>query len=315
MREYFTILQIPEYAVLNQKGDCGVQALLFITRCRCAGIPARWQSGLFVTPYSQGCHDWAQFYIAPYGWLFADPSFGGSGYRSGNLEKQEHYFGNLDPWRMVANSEFKKALILPRCNFAPIHTIIRRVRRNMTATVCSGTNWKPVGSCWRCGAIPDFTPLSNVSYCCKERMTVKHGGNTGHRHRRFYNKNCSSSGQEAAACSLQVETPDQITSLYGAVGKLLYENSLPLEQISEIVLTGVGSTHIREDIYGIPPIRWMSSLCYWMRRPYALWSQRSHCSQYGNWYCFLSGQNAAATGIWAEAASAVGLLQGFPASY
>ena len=51
---------------------------------------------------------------------------------------------------------------------------------------------------------------------------------------------------------LQVETPDQITSLYGAVGKLLYENSLPLEQISEIVLTGVGSTHIREDIYGIP---------------------------------------------------------------
>lgn len=52
--------------------------------------------------------------------------------------------------------------------------------------------------------------------------------------------------------SLQVETPDQITSLYGAVGKLLYENSLPLEQISEIVLTGVGSTHIREDIYGIP---------------------------------------------------------------
>lgn len=52
--------------------------------------------------------------------------------------------------------------------------------------------------------------------------------------------------------SLQVGTPDQITSLYGAVGKLLYENNLPLEQISEIVLTGVGSTHIREDIYGIP---------------------------------------------------------------
>ena len=26
MREYFTITQIPEYAGLNQKGDCGVQA-------------------------------------------------------------------------------------------------------------------------------------------------------------------------------------------------------------------------------------------------------------------------------------------------
>ena len=31
-----------------------VQALLFITLCRCAGIPARWQSGLFVTPDDTG---------------------------------------------------------------------------------------------------------------------------------------------------------------------------------------------------------------------------------------------------------------------
>ena len=97
MREYFTITQIPEYAALNQKGDCGVQALLFITLCRCAGIPARWQSGLYVTPYEARSHDWAQFYIAPYGWLFADPSFGGSAYRAGSQLLHQHYFGNLDP--------------------------------------------------------------------------------------------------------------------------------------------------------------------------------------------------------------------------
>lgn len=107
MREYFAITQIPEYAGLNQKGDCGVQALLFITLCRCAGIPARWQSGLYVTPYYQGCHDWAQFYIAPYGWLFADCSFGGSAYRAGNYLRHQHYFGNLDPYRMAANSQFQ----------------------------------------------------------------------------------------------------------------------------------------------------------------------------------------------------------------
>lgn len=107
MREYFTLTQIPEYAALGGKGDCGVQALLFITLCRCAGIPAKWQSGLFVTPYSQGCHDWAQFYIAPYGWLFADPSFGGSGFRSGNALRHDHYFGNLDPFRMAANTCFQ----------------------------------------------------------------------------------------------------------------------------------------------------------------------------------------------------------------
>lgn len=115
MREYMAIEQIPEYAALNLKGDCGVQALLFITLCRLAGIPARWQSGLFVTPYSQGSHDWAQFYIAPYGWLFADPSFGGSGYRAHFEELHQHYFGNLDPFRMAANSEFQRELS-PRKN-------------------------------------------------------------------------------------------------------------------------------------------------------------------------------------------------------
>ena len=107
MREYATLTQIPEYAGLGLKGDCGVQALLFITLCRCAGIPARWQSGLYVTPYDVGCHDWAIFYVAPYGWLFADPSFGGSAYRSGNKLGHDHYFGSLDPFRMAANSQFQ----------------------------------------------------------------------------------------------------------------------------------------------------------------------------------------------------------------
>lgn len=107
MREYLTIENIPEYAATNLKGDCGVQALLFITLCRCAKIPAKWQSGLYVTPYFVGNHDWAQFYIAPYGWLFADCSFGGSAYRSGAKERWNFYFGNLDPFRMPANSEFQ----------------------------------------------------------------------------------------------------------------------------------------------------------------------------------------------------------------
>ena len=95
-----------------------VQALLFITLCRCAGIPARWQSGLFVTPDDTGCHDWAQFYIAPYGWLFADPSFGGSAHRMGDSERNDFYFGNLDPFRMAANSELQ-------ANFDPPKTQLR----------------------------------------------------------------------------------------------------------------------------------------------------------------------------------------------
>lgn len=107
MREYLTIENIPEYAALNLKGDCGVQALLFITLCRIAKIPARWQSGLYVTPNSIGNHDWAQFYIEPYGWLFADLSFGGSAFRKGNTKRWDFYFGNIDPFRMIANSKFQ----------------------------------------------------------------------------------------------------------------------------------------------------------------------------------------------------------------
>jgi len=61
MREYFTISNISEYAATNLKGDCGVQAILFITLCRIAGIPAKWQSGLYVSTHYTGCHDWAQF--------------------------------------------------------------------------------------------------------------------------------------------------------------------------------------------------------------------------------------------------------------
>lgn len=107
VREYLTIENIPNYAATGLKGDCGIQALLFITLCRCAGIPAKWQSGAYVNPVTIGNHDWAMFYIAPYGWLHCDCSFGGSAYRSGAQNRWNFYFGNLEPFRMSANSEFQ----------------------------------------------------------------------------------------------------------------------------------------------------------------------------------------------------------------
>jgi len=107
VRPYFTITNITEYAASGLKGDCGIQALLFITLCRCSGVPARWQAGLYANPLSIGHHDWAQFYVAPYGWLFADCSFGGSAWREGALERWNFYFGNLEPFRMPAASEYQ----------------------------------------------------------------------------------------------------------------------------------------------------------------------------------------------------------------
>ena len=107
MRSYLTLPVIPEYAAAGRKGDCGVQAVLFITMCRIAGIPARWQSGLYANPGRVGNHDWARFYTREYGWLYADCSFGGGAHRAGNEEWRRFYFGNLDPWRMPSCRRFQ----------------------------------------------------------------------------------------------------------------------------------------------------------------------------------------------------------------
>lgn len=114
VRSYFTIEQQATFTATNLKGDCGLQALLFITLCRISGIPARWQSGLYACPKSIGCHDWAQFYIAPYGWLYADASFGGAAWRAGDFERWEFYFGNLDPYRIPAASEYQSDFYFPK---------------------------------------------------------------------------------------------------------------------------------------------------------------------------------------------------------
>lgn len=117
MREYAVLDTICDYAAKNLKGDCGVQAILFITLCRLAGIPARWQSGLAADPEHIGCHDWAEFYVNPFGWLYADPSYGGSAFRAKNFEKWNYYFGNLDIYRMVANSAMQSDLLPPKIFF------------------------------------------------------------------------------------------------------------------------------------------------------------------------------------------------------
>lgn len=107
MPAYFNLENIAETCARNYTGDCGVFALLFITLCRCAGIPACWQSGLTAEPDFCGAHDWARFYVAPYGWLYADPSYGVAAVRLENETRRKFYFGNLDAYRMVANNEFQ----------------------------------------------------------------------------------------------------------------------------------------------------------------------------------------------------------------
>ena len=50
--------------------------MVFVTLCRAAGVPARWQSGWQTKPGDWNMHDWSEFYVEPWGWLPADASYG-----------------------------------------------------------------------------------------------------------------------------------------------------------------------------------------------------------------------------------------------
>lgn len=114
VRPYFCLDNISEFAAINRRGDCGVMSTLFITLCRAMGVPAKWESGLYTTPNEIGWHDWAMFYVEPYGWLYADLSMGESTVRYGEKNLYNHYFGNLDPFRTVFCNDFQKQFEPPK---------------------------------------------------------------------------------------------------------------------------------------------------------------------------------------------------------
>ena len=117
MPAYFSLENIAENCARNYSGDCGVFALLFLTLCRCVGIPAQWQSGFAAEPNFCGGHDWVRFYIPGHGWLYADPSYGIAAVRRGDETRRKFYFGNLDPYRMVANNAFQAEFTIPKAHW------------------------------------------------------------------------------------------------------------------------------------------------------------------------------------------------------
>jgi transglutaminase-like putative cysteine protease len=114
VRDYACVDNLSEYCALNMKGDCGVQALLFITLCRLSGIPAQWQSGLDAKPGDVGEHDWVMFYLPSVGWRCADLSYGASSYIRGAHKRWNYFFGNIDPYRIPINSDFQKNFDPPK---------------------------------------------------------------------------------------------------------------------------------------------------------------------------------------------------------
>jgi transglutaminase-like putative cysteine protease len=107
--EYAVMPSVTEKVMATKRGDCGVQVLMFVALCRASGVPARWQSGWATRPGSWNLHDWAEFYIPPYGWLPADPSFGLR--KSDDERVHDFYIDHLDSYRMIANLGFSETFI------------------------------------------------------------------------------------------------------------------------------------------------------------------------------------------------------------
>ena len=51
---------------------------------------------------------------------------------------------------------------------------------------------------------------------------------------------------------IRITAADQVTSLYGAFGKYLHDNKISLQDVTRVMVTGVGASYVNEPIYGIP---------------------------------------------------------------
>jgi len=114
-REYSSIPCIPEYALENHHGDCGIQTLFFITLCRINGIPARWQSGWELQPPDDSMHDWGMIYFEPYGWVPMDVTYGLR--KSSDPQLHWFYLSGMDSYRIIFNDDISQAFTPPKQHF------------------------------------------------------------------------------------------------------------------------------------------------------------------------------------------------------
>ena len=105
--EYSTIRNISDYALHAGHADCGQQTLLLMSLLRLNGIPARWQSGMvFSDGDYDNLHDWGWLYLAPYGWVPMDVTFGKLA--AGDPQLDLFYLGGLDAYRIAFNDDYSQ---------------------------------------------------------------------------------------------------------------------------------------------------------------------------------------------------------------
>lgn len=58
--------------------------------------------------------------------------------------------------------------------------------------------------------------------------------------------------RERVISPVRIKATDPVTSLYGAFGKYLHDNHISLSDVEHVMITGVGSAYVDENIYGLP---------------------------------------------------------------
>ena len=136
--EYSTIANLSAKGIAAREGDCGVQGMSFVTLCRAAGVPARWQSGWQTKPDRWNMHDWSEFYVEPWGWLPADASYGLQEHE--DVRVREFFCGNLDPYRLIVNLDYGRELHPPKHSFRSEPMIFNGARSRSTGTTFISTS-------------------------------------------------------------------------------------------------------------------------------------------------------------------------------
>ncbi|MEM8865630.1 MAG: transglutaminase domain-containing protein [Planctomycetota bacterium] len=113
--EYSIIPSLSTKGLAARRGDCGVQSLVFVSLCRAAGVPARWQSGWQTQPGGENLHDWSEIYIEPWGWLPADASHGVRDHADPQV--RDFLCGHTDPYRMIVNLDYSRELTPAKTSF------------------------------------------------------------------------------------------------------------------------------------------------------------------------------------------------------
>ena len=60
---------------------------------------------------------------------------------------------------------------------------------------------------------------------------------------------------------IRIKATDPVTSLYGAFGKYLHDNNIQLNDVEQVMLTGVGAAYVDSSVNGLPTPKAEEIIC------------------------------------------------------